>query len=147
MEDGRWKDYDGKRKKDEVRPQLHSISCIELREFLPTLHNQHICFRIVCRLNIHYDVTDLSNTMTRGLDFVFLLVARNSPSELDISTRSSVGSFKAMKLLLLKSALLIAFVASALTSLTSVTTRENRSEIHSPLAAPEVVGADTRATS
>ena len=39
----------------------------------------------------------------------------------------------------LKSALLIALHASALTSLTSVTTRENRSKLHSPLAAPEVV--------
>jgi len=33
----------------------------------------------------------------------------------------------------------MALVASALTSLTSVTTRENRSKLHSPLTAPEVV--------
>ncbi len=56
-----------------------------------------------------------------------------------IQYNDSRASFKAMKLLLLKSALLIALHASALTSLTSVTTRENRSELHSPLTAPEVV--------
>ena len=44
-----------------------------------------------------------------------------------------------MKLLDLKSALLMPLHASALTLLTSVTTRQSRSELHSALAAPEVV--------
>lgn len=60
---------EGRRKMEDVtsRPTLRLSSCTLLRGFSLTLHNPHILMYIVCYLNIHYDVTSLSNTMTHVL--------------------------------------------------------------------------------
>ena len=90
------------------------VSCIYAPRVLQVLHSRRADWNIAYRQGSDYDAGALSS---KGFDFVFLLVARDSPSELGLSSRSCVGSLaslRAIKLFDLKSALLMALVASAL---------------------------------
>jgi len=130
-EEGRGKKEEGRRKREEGRGKreegrssnahynpysstpfqllylmfLDLSSCICAPTLLQALRNRYGLRYIAFRPNSYYGIVNLSNTRTP-----MLLLAL-------------------VKLLDLKSALLIALHASALTSLTSVTTRQSRSEL------------------